>query len=458
VLPGSKETVVYGFLKWFRGQAVARPGSRRRVRPELETLEMRDVPSVSFSSLGGPAVSSLTTAKEATGIQTVFAIDLSGSVWAASQPTTTGPWSWHSLGGSGLQSLAVGTNTDGRLELFAIGTGGALWHNAEVTPAGAWVGWSSLGGASLTAVTVGCEAGPGGTARLAAFVVGAGGVVSEDVQTTPGGGYGGFINLGGAGFRGLAAGNEADGRLQVFAIGADGAAWHSYEVTAGQWSGWSSLGGSNLTELATGNEASGRLDLFAVSGGSLWEDAEVAPGSWGGFTGLGGAGLASLAVGYNTDGKLDVFASSGGVLGHDYEYATDIWSGWSGLGGSGIRGLAWGTDNSGHEDIVSVRNDNTVWLTTGVDQTDLSVPPGCAPATEGLAVSLVAVGRSKRLLLAERCADSGEVMRVRVSPFQRPRFKRIAVITVDVDGDGVADHLLVTAFRNGKKYSAALPA
>jgi hypothetical protein len=69
----------------------------------------------------------------------------------------------------------------------------------------------------------------------------------------------------------------------------------------------------------------------------------------------------------------------------------------------------------------------------------------------------VAVGRrKKRLLVVERFADTGEVKAVFVSPFQRSRFKRIAVTAVDVNG--VADFLVVTAVRNGKLHSAVLPA
>jgi hypothetical protein len=44
-------------------------------------------------------------------------------------------------------------------------------------------------------------------------------------------------------------------------------------------------------------------------------------------------------------------------------------------------------------------------------------------------------------------------------PFaERPRFHHIAVAVVGGNGDGVADHLLVTAVRNGKEHSAVLPA
>jgi hypothetical protein len=71
--------------------------------------------------------------------------------------------------------------------------------------------------------------------------------------------------------------------------------------------------------------------------------------------------------------------------------------------------------------------------------------------------SLVAVGRKgrKRLRVVERFADTGAVKAEFVSPFQRPRFKNIAVAVVGGNG---AERLLVTALRNGKKHSALLPA
>ena len=42
----------------------------------------------------------------------------------------------------------------------------------------------------------------------------------------------------------LTVGRNADGRLEVFARGADGGIWHKWQTAPNNgWSGWASLGG-----------------------------------------------------------------------------------------------------------------------------------------------------------------------------------------------------------------------
>jgi hypothetical protein len=79
-----------------------------------------------------------------------------------------------------------------------------LWHNWQTAPhAGPWSGWSSLGGV----------------------------IVSDPSLAL-----------------------NSDGRLEVFALGLDGALWHIWQDAAhsGPWSAWASLGGYLMDDSAIG--------------------------------------------------------------------------------------------------------------------------------------------------------------------------------------------------------------
>jgi hypothetical protein len=53
----------------------------------------------------------------------------------------------------------------------------------------------------------------------------------------------------------LTVGSNADGRLEVFARGADGAVWNNWQTAPNNgWSGWNSLGGW-VDLLAVGSNA-----------------------------------------------------------------------------------------------------------------------------------------------------------------------------------------------------------
>jgi hypothetical protein len=178
----------------------------------------------------------------------------------------------------------------------------------------------------------------------------------------------------------------------------------------------------------------------------------------GGHPTPGDPGLPSFTVNLNDDGGHVIATTTTDSLGH-YSFTDQ-----SGLPGTGQftvslvlpPGLRLTTQDPGM--ILINRGDIATKVNFGVafdSGSGLGVPP--APAPRSVVASLVAVGRrNKRLLVVERFADTGEVKAVFVSPFQRPRFKRMTVTAVDVNG--VADFLLVTAVRNGEQHSAVLPA
>ena len=126
-------------------------------------------------------------------------------------------------------------------------------------------------------------------------------------------------------------GQNSDGRLEVFAIGGDGALWHMYQSkpSKGPWSGWSSLGKpgsiSHFDNPVVINNKDGRLEVFATGytsgatpymGGDLWHISQSKPskGPWSAWKTLGSPPYKSvkinrLGVGRNSDGRLEVFAT-----------------------------------------------------------------------------------------------------------------------------------------------------
>lgn len=127
---------------------------------------------------------------------------------------------------------------------------------------------------------------------------------------------------------------SADGRLEVFAAGADGI-HHAWQTTVnGAWSDWEFLGGPGGAELAIGPNADGRLELFAINGTTFEHRYQLQPsGAWSGWENFGGGGH-DIAVGPNGDGRLEVFASGPVGVFHRYQTAPNAgWSGWEPTGG-----------------------------------------------------------------------------------------------------------------------------
>lgn len=129
----------------------------------------------------------------------------------------------------------------------------------------------------------------------------------------------------------IAIEQNSDGRLEVFAIGGDGALWHTYQPKPGKgpWIGWSSLGKPSsilyFDNPTIFNNKDGRLEVFATGytmgtlspymGGELWHISQSKPskGPWTTWKNLGSPSkkikINKLGVGRNKDGRLEVFAT-----------------------------------------------------------------------------------------------------------------------------------------------------
>jgi hypothetical protein len=88
--------------------------------------------------------------------------------------------------------------------------------------------------------------------------------------------------------------------------------------------------------------------------------------------------------------------------------------------------------------------------------TPTPTPP--APTAHGIVATLRRAGKKKGLQVVVRFADTGAVKAVFRSPFQNPPFQQIRLTTQSARGDGIADTVVLSAFRNGKKKIRLIPA
>ncbi|MFG2907223.1 peptidoglycan DD-metalloendopeptidase family protein [Kitasatospora sp. NPDC048286] len=143
---------------------------------------------------------------------------------------------------------------------------------------------------------------------------------------------------------------SADGRLEVFAAGANGVS-HAWQTAInGAWSEWEDLGGPGGAQLAIGPNADGRLEVFAINGSTFQHRYQLQPsGAWSGWEDFGSGGH-DIAVGSNQDGRLEVFASGPVGVYHRYQTAPNGgWSGWdpTGAGPTGAGSTSAGSTGAG---------------------------------------------------------------------------------------------------------------
>ena len=161
----------------------------------------------------------------------------------------------------------------------------------------------------------------------------------------------------------LAVAQNADGRLELFAHGTDGAVWHIWQpipgAGTGEWSGWASLGGQIVGSPRVARNGDGRLELFACgTDHALYHIAQAPAGGWGAWSSLGGSMLTGLFVPpvldvcANADGRLEAFVrATDAAVWHIWQpvpnAAPGQWSEWESLGGGAVSQLVVARDGGG---------------------------------------------------------------------------------------------------------------
>jgi hypothetical protein len=202
----------------------------------------------------------------------VFARGSDGRMYHLFQDNTNNSrdWSLSQLPGEPMigGSPTVVPSNDGRLEVFARGRNGHLWHcwqtreNARADRD--WSGWADRGGelASDPAPTRNQDG------RLEVFVVFRSGVMHKLFQTTVGSWAFSWFHAMPAPVRFVgspSAHADQHGRLLVAARGTDHAIWVcQQQIANGPYTGWHSLGGQLSSDPILAPDADGRLEVFAL--------------------------------------------------------------------------------------------------------------------------------------------------------------------------------------------------
>ena len=286
------------------------------------------------------------------------------------------------------RSLAIAASADRRLELFTVGDSGALQHIWQTAPGNGWVDWRSHGAPANVALTGQPAMAASADGRLELFLVGSDVQLWHIWQTAPGNGWSDWtshgrpLGLGFAGTAGLAiasGGTGSERRLELFAIANDGSLWQIWQTAPNNgWANWSSHSAPPGVQLVGGPavaaSAGGRLELFAVgSDGALWHIWQTAPGdgwtntwtSHGNPAGVQLTGSPTLAA--SADGRLELFAvGSDGALWHIWQTAPDNgWVSWVSHGrppGTRLAGSPTLAVNSARRlELFAVGSDGALW-------------------------------------------------------------------------------------------------
>lgn len=206
---------------------------------------------------------------------------------------------------------------------------------------------------------------------------------------------------------------DANGFLEILAIGDDRTLWHNSQSYWGGWSGWSSLGESLDGVPAIGNNIDGSLQVFARGtdnalytiaqtlnpiGGSSWSSWSSLAGTitsnpevdrnlgtlfglgslevfargadnsvdtfWGfGWTSWGGPITGDPIVSHNTDGRLEVFVTGpDNEVWHKWQTSPGGgWSYWESLGGVAPSRLAVYQNADGRLELFTRGTDNALY-------------------------------------------------------------------------------------------------
>ena len=176
-------------------------------------------------------------------------------------------------------------------------------------------------------------------------------VVLTSSQVRPGGDWSEWYSLESPDdqieLRGMALGQNKDGRLEVFVVATDHSLWHSGQPSPGgrPWTRWSSLESPpGPVEIENGSILVGqnkdeRLEVFCTDRDDLWHIWQRSQGGWSGWSSLGhppasGSSviLDPAAVVRTADGRLEVFCMEGPNLWHIWQRSEGGWSDWSSLG------------------------------------------------------------------------------------------------------------------------------
>ncbi len=187
-------------------------------------------------------------------------------------------------------------------------------------------------------------------------------------QVAPSSGWGPWHRLGPLEFGPMvqcAAEQNADGRLEVFMLRSDGRCTQFWQGSPnGEFGEGRDIGAVAWEQIAMARNADGRLELFALVGGNIYHLWQIAPSNgWTPSEPFGTMGLKQMAVASNADGRLEVFGLGGdGNIWHFWQGAGNTgWSHAEPFGTTGLTQMVIARNADGRLEIFGLGGDGNIW-------------------------------------------------------------------------------------------------
>ncbi len=316
-----------------RTRSAGRSRPPRRVSLEVEALEKRELLSANLA----PALANLAPAVVSNPNPGQPPVP-PGSVQNSIAEPLALLNNYNQFYGRTVQAVSSAMDGQGNLYDFAIdGINNSVLYQ-EQSSNGNWNGWNSLGGyvTSIKAI-----ANANGEMNL--FAIGGGGALYWN-SASPSGVWSGWTDLGGY-VRSITAALDPFKDLDVFGIGGDDAVYYrAQNPTTNAWSTWTDLGGDvkpvsgDLDKdgaLTTSLDAHGNLDVFAIgtNNAAFYRSQSSFYGTWSAWQGIGGSVLSISAV-LSTNSGLEVFGDTTSLQAAyaSLSSGTGTWSAWTNLG------------------------------------------------------------------------------------------------------------------------------
>ena len=368
-----------------------------------------------WSSLGGDFAGPVAAEADAQGRLHLFAVSASGwEVKQCCQTNAGGGWGrWADMGGPVLPDIVAAHNRSGRLELFGVG---ALDHSLlhcwqhRATTNSTWSAWHSLGSAILPGFAVGRNA----VGRLEVFAVNLTNRHPQrilQVLNPKGWNWTPWLDFSSQspatppGETAAAPAKPLGGLPEGEQAGRGSADTIHPAVSAVE------------TGLAVGQSADHRMEVFAVASGDgtllhRWETLTDGSDRWSRWASLGEAARPPVAVVANEDGDLEVFAqdrTNANVINHRRQISNaSDWLDWSSLSRPNFEysSRTWQTDEGLPNNVVQAiaqTRDGYLWVGTleglarfdGVSFTAFGAP--IAPELEKASITALCADRQGAL-------------------------------------------------------------
>jgi hypothetical protein len=225
-----------------------------------------------------------------------------------------------------------------------------------------WFGETRFPGNSAKQIAAGQNA----DGRLEIFYVGGDNQLFRNWQTSPNGSWAGETRFPGNSAKQIAVGQNADGRLEIFYVGGDNQLFHNWQTSPnGSWAGETRFPGNSAKQIAVGQNADGRIEIFYVGGDNqLFHNWQTSPnGGWASETRFPGNSATQIAVERNADGRLEIFyVGTNGDLYHNWQSTRDgPWAEEVRFPNNSAKSVAVGQNKDGRLEIFYVGGDNQLF-------------------------------------------------------------------------------------------------